>query len=183
MILNDKNMTATEVAQRHEEKLSILGPTLERQDSGLLSPFVDRVFDIAMRNGRFPPPPKELQGKDIKVEFTSLLAQAQKAVGTQSIEKTAMFAGNLAQFNPDVLDKVDFDVVLEEYATLSGASPKLLRSDDETAKIRKQRAEAQQQQAMMEQASQAAQAAKNLGQTPTGEDTALAGLLGQMPAV
>ena len=183
MILNDKNMTATEVAQRHEEKLAILGPTLERQDSGLLSPFVDRVFDIAMRNGRFPPPPKELQGKDIKVEFTSLLAQAQKAVGTQSIEKTAMFAGNLAQFNPDVLDKVDFDVVLEEYATLSGASPKLLRSDDETAKIRKQRAEAQQQQAMMEQASQAAQAAKNLGQTPTGEDTALAGLLGQMPAV
>lgn len=178
MILQDKSMTATEVARRHEEKLAILGPVLERQNSEFLSPLVDRVFDILMRNGRLPAPPKELEGQDIKVEYTSMLAQAQKAIGTQSIEKTAMFAGNLANFSQDVLDKINFDAMLEEYADLSGADPKMLRDDDETAKIRQQRAEAQQQQAMIEQAGQMAQAAKNLGQVPTGEDTALGGIMG-----
>ena len=36
MILSDKNMTATEVARRHEEKLAILGPVIERQNSEML---------------------------------------------------------------------------------------------------------------------------------------------------
>jgi hypothetical protein len=183
MILEDKNMTATEVARRHEEKLAILGPVLERQNSEFLSPLVDRVFDILMRNGRLPEPPREIQGQEIKVEYTSLLAQAQKAVGTQAIERTAMFAGNLANFNPEVLDRVNFDAMLEEYADLAGADPKMLRSDDEAAEMRQQRKQAQAQQMMMEQASQAAKAAKDLGQTPTGEDTALNGLLDKLPAV
>ena len=89
MVLNDRNMTATEVAQRHEDKLAILGPVIENQNSEFLSPLIDRVYDIAEFKGLIPPPPEELEGQEIRIEYISLLASAQRMVGTQSIEQVA----------------------------------------------------------------------------------------------
>ena len=51
MLANDNRsgITATEVAERHEEKLLMLGPVLERLQNELLAPLIDIAFNYAMR--------------------------------------------------------------------------------------------------------------------------------------
>jgi hypothetical protein len=48
-------MTATEVAERHEEKLLMIGPVLERISNELLYPLVETTFTHMMEAGLVPP--------------------------------------------------------------------------------------------------------------------------------
>ena len=112
-------LTATEVLERREEKMTMLGPVVERNITEFLRPCVDRTFAIAWRKGLIAPPPPEIQGMEMKVEFISLLAQAQKLVGTQSIQATANFALSFHEIKPDVIDKIDLDqMVLNEQGAI-----------------------------------------------------------------
>ena len=167
------NMTATEVAERHEEKLLMLGPVLERLHNELLDPFIEMTFARLVRAGALPPPPPELQGMDINVEFVSMLAQAQRAVGTNSIDRFVGNLGMVAQMKPEVLDRFDADQYAEIYGDMLGVDPRLIVADDKVALIRQQRAEAAQQQAQAEQMAQGAQAARNLAAADTSGQNAL----------
>lgn len=173
-------ITATEIAERKEEKLLMLGPVLERLNGELLNPTIDRTFNIAVDSGLIPPPPEELQDVDLKVEYISVLAQAQKAVSTASMESTAAFAMNLASANPDALDKIDMDRMIDEYAEAKGAPPRTIRGEDEVTQIRAQRQQQMAQQQMAEQAAMASQTAKTLSDTQVNADNALSQMLGGM---
>lgn len=151
---------AFEIAERKEEKLLALGPVLENIFGNQLSPTIDRTFEAMVKRDMIPPPPPELEGQDLKVEYISMLAQAQKAVATGSIERLVAFAGNLAGANPTVLDKVNLDQAIDEYADLIGSPPSIVVSDDEVKSVRDQRAQQQQQAAQMEQMAQMAPAIK-----------------------
>ena len=175
---NEHTMTATEVAKRHEEKMLMLGPVLERLQHELLDPVIDRVFTIAQDLDVLPPPPKELQGMDIKVEYISLLAQAQKMIGTTAIEQTAAFVGNLAAVNPEVLDKFDMDEAVDQYADMVGVPPRIIRSDDKVAEIRAAKAERAQAAEMMQNAGALAQGAKVMSDTRMNQNSALDVLMG-----
>ena len=148
MLANDtrSGITATEVAERHEEKLLMLGPVLERLHNELLSPKIDMAFDYAARAGILPEPPQELQGMELKVEFISVLAQAQRAVAASGADRLIGTVGQIAALKPDILDKVDFDQAVDDYAEMYGVNPKIIVPDNQVAAIREQRA--QQQQAM-----------------------------------
>ena len=172
-----RQITATEILEQKEEKLLMLGPVLERINDEALDPIIDRVFDIADRKGLIPPAPPELQGIPLKIEYVSILAKAQKAVSTQSMDVTAAFITNLSSFMPEALDKLNPDEMIEEYARAKGAPPSMIRTDEEAAVIRQQRAEARQAQMQQEQAVQAAESASKLGNTPIGGGTALDGVL------
>lgn len=182
MIVNDQrsNTTAYEIAKKHEEKLLMLGPVLERIQSESHDPTIDRTFQIAERFGLIPPMPEEMQGQAIKVEYISLLAQAQKMVGTTSIEQTTSFIGNLASVNPEALDKLDIDQAIDQYADLTGAPPKMIRSDLQVQELRARRAQAQQQQALAERAATAPQDAKTMSETKLNEDSVLDRLMGNI---
>jgi hypothetical protein len=175
-----RQMTATEVAERHEEKMLQLGPVLERLEDELLDPLIDRVFAIALRAGHIPPPPQELQGQELRVEYISILAQAQKLLGTASVERLAGFVGNLAAVNPGVLDKVNMDAMVSEYSEMLGTNPNLLHPDEQVQQARQARA--QQQQALMAQQQMAGmvQGAKTLSETDMEGDTALNRLMGTL---
>ncbi|MEW5723435.1 MAG: portal protein, partial [Thermodesulfobacteriota bacterium] len=67
-LLRRPGVTATEVVERHEEKLLLLGPVIERQQSELLDPLIERVFGILERSGRLPGAPPEIQGYDLKID-------------------------------------------------------------------------------------------------------------------
>lgn len=164
-----RQMTATEVAERHEEKLMALGSVLNRTTNELLAPMIKRIFNIALRKGLIPPPPKELNEQQLKIEYISILAQAQQAVATGSIERLSGFAGNLAAVKPEVLDKIDLDQGIDEYAAAIGAPPKMVRSDDDVAQIRAERQKAEQAQQQMAMMQQAADGAKTLSEVQTGE--------------
>jgi hypothetical protein len=173
-------ITATEIAARQEEKLLMLGPVLERLNNELLDPVIDRTFAIAQRKGIVPPAPPELEGQEMRVQYVSVLAQAQKAVATSSIEATAGFTMNLAQVDPNVIDKLDTDQMVDEYAKAKGVPPSTIRSDDDVAALRKQRQAAAQQQQQMEQMANMVESAKTLSETDTSGDNALTNLTGAL---
>jgi hypothetical protein len=170
---NKNGLTATEVAERHEEKLLMIGPTLERLHNEILSPKIEMTFARMVEAGIVPPAPEELQGKDLNVEFVSMLAQAQRAIATNGIDRYVASLGQVAQFKFDVLDKFDADKWADAYADMLGVDPELIVPGEQVALIRKNRAAAQQAQAQSEQIMQASQAAKNLGSVDTSKQSAL----------
>ena len=149
-----------EIAERKEEKLLALGPVLENVYNGQLEPVIDRAFNILNRRKELPPAPAELHGKDLKIEYTSMLAQAQKAVATGGIERGVAFIGQISAVKPEVLDKLDGDQAVDEYFEMLGVPPSILISDDEVKKAREARAQKQQQQEQMAQMAQMAPAMK-----------------------
>jgi hypothetical protein len=132
-----------------------------------------------------PPPPEELQGSELKIEYISMLAQAQKAVSTGSIERLFSFVGNLAAANPAVLDKIDMDEGVDIYADLLGAPPSVVVPDEEVQRNRDARAAQAAQAARAEQAAQiapamrdGAEAARVLSEVDTGGGPGLLPQLG-----
>ena len=181
-----REITAREIEERHEEKLLQLGPVLERLNDELLDPLIDRVFGIMVRKSipfwqnridgipPIPPPPEELAGLDLKVEYISILAQAQKMVGISAQDSMLAFAANLAAVkqDPSVLDKLDTDQMIDERADMLGVSPLSVLSDDKVAEIRAgraQQAQMAQMAAMAPAMNQAAGAVEKLGNTPAAD--------------
>lgn len=181
MLANEtrSGVTATEVAERHEEKLLMIGPVLERLHNEMLNPMIDTTFSMMVRAGILPPAPKELQGQDLQVDFVSTLAQAQQLVGLGSLDRFAMTIGSIAGMKPDVLDKFDADQFADVYAQRLGVDPSVIVADDKVAVIRAQRAEQQAQMQQMAMMQPMADAAAKVGgvQTQGGESNALADIL------
>lgn len=96
----DKTMTATEVTERHEEKMLLMGPVLERLNAEMLDPLINIVFNKLVQADLLPPLPEDLQGQQLNVEFISILAQAQKAISTNSVDRMFSVLGNLAGMKP-----------------------------------------------------------------------------------
>lgn len=163
-----EKMTATEVAERHEEKLLMLGPVLERLHNELLDPAVDMTFDRLLEAGVLPPAPPELHGQQIDVELISMLAQAQRAVQTNGMDRFLMGVASIGQLGkPEVADKIDGDAMVEAYADSLGVDPALLVDDAKVQAARQARAQAQQQAADAAQKSDAAASVAQLGKVPT----------------
>lgn len=174
---DNRNMTATEVAERHEEKLLMLGPVLERLHNEILSPLIETTFEAMVEAQIVPPPPPEMQGMELNVEFVSMLAQAQRAIATNSVDRFIGNLGAVAQFKPEVLDKLDADRWADSYADMLGIDPELIVPNEQVAFIRQQRAQAQaaaEQAAMMQQG---AATMKQLSETSTTGDTALTSVM------
>lgn len=165
----DKTMTATEVTERHEEKMLLMGPVLERLNAEMLDPLINIVFNKLVQADLLPPLPEDLQGQQLNVEFISILAQAQKAISTNSVDRMFSVLGNLAGMKPDIVDNVDLDFWPQWYADALGVDPRFIVSGKKVAVIREQRAQADQQAAAMEQLQGATQAAKNMGMTMQGQ--------------
>jgi hypothetical protein len=175
-----RDFTAREIEERHEEKLLALGPVLEQLNQDLLDPLVDVTFDIMLRQGLVPTPPQEIQGMPLRVEYLSVMAQAQKLVGIAGIERFAGFAGQVAQMAPEILQKIDTDQIIETYADMTSIPPAIIRSDEQTQALRAQAQKQAQAQQATEMLSSGSQAAKNLSQAKLDDgDNALARIIGQ----
>lgn len=176
-----RQITAREIDERHEEKLLALGPVLEQLNQDLLDPLIDICFYIMNKQGLIPEPPPEAQGKDLKIEYISVMAQAQKMVGLGAVDRFMSFVAGAASYNQEVLDKVDSDNAIDVYADLTSVPSRMVRTDEEVMVIRENRQKAQQQAQQAEVARQQAAAAKDLSQAKigSGEDrSALDAVLG-----
>lgn len=188
MLQNDtrSNITAREIAERHEEKLLMLGPTLERLHNELLKPKIDITFDRVLEAGLVPPPPKELNGMELNVEFVSVLAQAQRAVGIAGVDRLLQTVGTIATFQansgqpPVAMDKLDTDKVIDSYADMLGVDPSIIVGNDRVAIVREQRAQAQAQAQQQAQAAQMAATARDLSQADTSGQNALTDVMSNL---
>ena len=146
------NVTATEIDARRAEAMLMLGPVLERLNHEAFSPIHERVFGIASRARVLPPAPREIQGQNIEVEFTSMIELAQNANQATSVERMLQTAANFAGIDPAAMDVVDIDYGLMKIGNLLNNDPKLIRSPIQLAQIRAQRQQQQQQAALAQQA-------------------------------
>lgn len=126
-----REITAREVDERHEEKMLMLGPVLERLHDELLHPLVGRVFAVMARNRLLPPPPSALAALGVhrggvQVEFISMLASAQKAAATGAIERLWQFGAEIGAVKPEALDRLDADGTIEAYADMLGVPASVL---------------------------------------------------------
>lgn len=170
----DTVRSAAEIAERKSEKMLQLGPMLERFHNEGLQKDIDRTFAIMWRAGMIPKPPAELRGQRIKIEYTSVLAEAQRAVMTTAIERLVSFVGSIASGqegrggHPDILDNLDWDEITDTYAGMLGVPAKLVIPMVKVAKIRLQRQRDQQQAQAAQNALAAVQGLKTMSDTNVG---------------
>ena len=154
-------MTATEVLQRNEEKMRLLGPVLGRLQSELLQPLISRSFALLLRNGLLPAAPEQLQGQDIDIEYVSPLAKAQKLTDLQSMLRGFEVMMQVAEIAP-VMDYLDSDKLVQYLVEVTGIPARVIRSDEEVAEVRRQQEQAQAEQQEMQQQMMTAEAANQV---------------------
>jgi hypothetical protein len=169
-----RQITAREVAEKHEEKLLMLGPVLERLHDELLDPLIDRTFDILQGAGVLPPPPPELQNKELSVEYVSILAQAQRLVNTGAIDRIVEFTSMASQIWPSARHKINANQSIDLYAEALGVDPAIVVSDVDAQAMADAEAAAAQQQMQADQVAQAADIAKKASETKSTGDNLLA---------
>lgn len=152
--------TVEEIVERKEEKLLMLGPVLESLHDEMLGPYIELVFSDLLEAGMIPPAPPELQGKQLIVQFVSMLAQAQQMIGLGSIDRLLGTVMNVGQVKPEIADKINTDKLVDIYSDILGVDPDLVVAGEQVALIRQQRAQAQQAAMAVEAAPKVAQAAK-----------------------
>ena len=157
MMQNGPQMTATEVIQRNEEKMRLLGPVLGRLQSELLKPLIDRSFAILLRKNLFSRPPEFLSGQDIEIEYVSPLAKAQKSTELSSIMRAIEIMGSLSNVAP-VFDHINMDKLVRHLTNIVGVPQKILKPQSELNAERQAQAQQQEQMQQMQQLQQAAEA-------------------------
>ena len=160
MVTANRTMTATEVLQRNEEKMRILGPVMGRLQSELLQPMILRVFNIMLRNKLFQSAPEILNNQEIDIEYVSPMALAQKGQELQSLMRGLELFGQIGQIAP-VQDYIDENGLIKQIIRITGLPARMIKSDKQVAALREQKAAAQQQQMEMMQAMQEAKVAKD----------------------
>lgn len=164
-----------EIMERKEEKLIQLGPVLERLENECLDPSLNRVFNVMLRAGLFPPIPQALRGQFIKPEYISMLALAQKAAMTAGLERFASFVARVAAgqagvqgVGPAAMDNVNWDEMCRQYGDLMGVPEKVVNAMAEVMKLREARAKEQQKAEMAQTLAAGVQGAKVLSETEVG---------------
>ena len=173
-----RQITATEIAERQEEKLLALGPVLERMNQDLLDPLIENTFMIMNNQGLLPEPPEVLADTDYTIEYISVMAQAQKLAGIGGLERFVGFLGQTAQFEPSTLIKANFEEIIEKYADMLGVDPSLIRTKEEVEAIQEVMAAQQAQNEAAERMASMAQTGKTLSETEINEENALGQILG-----
>ena len=165
MILNtaERGRTATEVNELKEEKMTLLSPLLEQVHSGLKN-VMAWTFTECMERGFIPDPPAQIQGRELEIEFVSMLAQAQKAQKISGMERFCTFTINLAQaIDPILAKKLNGEKIIDDYADFANIEPEQIISADELQKIREAQAQKQQQAEQMQSLQQGSEVIKNVG--------------------
>jgi len=145
------DMREMEVAVRYELMQRLLGPSIGRFESEGLNPQIEREFGMMMRasSGRFPalPPPPDILLRmginEIDIEYEGPLAQAEKMNKANSMKRFFAVGAEIANFKPDVMDVVDIDEGYRLLGEIEGVPSRIMRSEEEIAAIREQRAKAQ----------------------------------------
>lgn len=142
-----KQMTVPEVMERVSEKMTLLGPAVSRYMDDVLQPLIEKVVMILWENNRLPRiPDVMMQDPSFEVKFVGRLVQTQRQSEMNNLINAVSIAGQIAQFKPEVLDKINGDQIINEVFDINSISAKIINSDQEVAALRQQRAQAMQQQ-------------------------------------
>jgi hypothetical protein len=165
--------TAAEIAKRAEEQLVQAGPVVQRINLEYGEPVLKFAFQQAQRLGMIPPPPEELNGQRWQVEFESVFTQAQRLIGTANNDRFLGSVGPLVQLDPAVMDVLDAEQIVRDYAERYSVRPRLLRSEREVARRSEARAAEAAAMQKAQMAEQQATMVNKLANAPATGGTAL----------
>ena len=151
-------MTATEVIQRTEEKMRLLGPVLGRLQAELLQPMIERVFQLLVRQNKIPQPPQDIVDRNLDIEYVSPLAKAQRQSEVQSIMRLFELLSPLASVDPGVFDHLDTDGLVRYMLRTLSIPASVTKGQDDVTRTRQSRQEQEMAQQQMTEATQTAEA-------------------------
>lgn len=155
--------TAEAIRGKKEERLLQLGGVGARYADEGLKPGIARMFAMAQRAGKFPPPPQQLlRSGRVKIDFQNPLVTAQKTIHFTGMQQLISTGIAVAQARAAGADKLDGDEIMDSAADMLGTKPNLLKSDDVLNAERQQKAAAAQAQQQGAAMTQAAPAIKDL---------------------
>ena len=168
--MQDPRATLGQVLLSNQKDMERLGPFLGQLQNELFNPMFDRLFAMMVRRftplwkaGVLPGPPPVLAGENLRIDYISPLAKAQRRAEAQGIIQTMDFMAGAMRVNPEVPDNFDLDGASKHYADLSGYPNKLVRTPEQVEEIRTRRAQVQQAQQAALAALEAAKAVPGLG--------------------
>jgi hypothetical protein len=166
VLIDRKNMTATEVRARIEQQLRFLTPIIGRLQSELFNPMIKRVINILIRAEKIILP-DIIKGTEYTIEYLGPLALAMKTLETQGfVIAMEQLKGFAEAERIEYIDNFNVDVITRDLSRNNGVPATWLNAEKEVIAIREARAEAQQRQALMENMPGLAKGAADLGKAP-----------------
>jgi hypothetical protein len=159
---NSRQMTLGEVQRRLEIMQQFLAPVLARLESEGLAPMLNRKFNIMWRAGSFPPPPPELKGQELDIEYEGPLARSQKVTRLAGFQEFTALTEPMLARNPAAADNLDDDGVYRDLAEVAGLPASYLRNEKERDGLRQKRQQKEEVQQKIALAQQAAGIGKDL---------------------
>lgn len=134
-----------EVQAKQNERLLMMGPVIERLYAEVLSPTIERVFNILLRKNLLPEIPAGFEDylSDYEIQLISPLAQSQKSSAGTAIQGYLQFIGAAASTDPTVLDWIDGDETAHEMGDILGVPRKIIRKPEDVKQLREARAKQQ----------------------------------------
>ncbi len=147
-MMQDKEMTATEVATWAKLQHWNLAPTLGALGPDFQGPLIFRELDILRDLGLLPPLPRQLRGAkslDYDLEFVSPLARLAHAEATEGFMRS--LEGSIAIVNatgdPSHLDWADTKKAFGEIAVMRGSYERWVNDPEKVAQLEQQRQKSQ----------------------------------------
>jgi hypothetical protein len=153
--MESRDATATEVMTRSQEQARLLAPLTGREETESLAMLIEREINLLFQAGELPDMPPELEevGGDFKIEYTSPIANSQKADEALGASQTVAAAFEAANYHPDALDLIDLDEYVRIIGDANSTPSFLFRNEDEVIEIRGKR----EQEAMMAKVAEGAE--------------------------
>lgn len=163
VLLENPQMTATQVLEIAQQKAMLLAPIMGRQQSEDLGPMIEREIDICAKNGLLPPMPDALleRNGEYEIEYTSPLARAMRAQDGVAIIRTLEVAPAAIALDKNSALVIDVPNALREVAEINGVPEKLLRDKKTVERMAQEQAEADQAAQLAAVAPDMSQAALN----------------------
>lgn len=121
----DNKMTATEVLERSNEMVQILGATYGRIQTELLMPLVDRAVSLLRRRGEIPE--LYVDGRIVKVAYQSNRAEDQSAVEANN---ALLWLKSVAALGDAALSQIDIPVFVKWLGEKLNVPTRIFKSVD-----------------------------------------------------
>lgn len=159
---DNPNMTATEVIERKEEFIRVIGPVFGRLEADYTAPVVERVFWVMARAGAFPPMPRALAERGgIRFDFRSPVTEARKQAEAQAGLQYAELMGPYAE-SPEAFGILDIEEMGRGVSEGVKMPAKWLKSREQVEQEQEAQAAALEQQAGQEQLLEGGQAVADI---------------------
>jgi hypothetical protein len=160
--IESRQMTATEILERKEEFVRVLGPTFGRLQPEYPGAIAKRCLALIERAGALPPRPEELEDVELIPMVKSPLTAARKAIQVAGFSRSLEVITPLAAAQPEILDNFDGDEIVRDMPEAFQMPEKWLKPREAVEKIREGRAEQMAAAAAVESAAPVAGAIKDV---------------------